>query len=118
MGDRLAPESVIGMGWNTQSDERYAHRFEHATPILTEMRDWLDQALPQVPPKNATGKALYYLNAQWDKLTRYLEDGRLEIDNNLCENAIRPFVIGRKAWLFSDSVAGVNVVVNRFRTHC
>lgn len=96
------------------SDERYAHRFEHATPILTEMRDWLDQVLPQVPPKNATGKALYYLNAQWDKLTRYLEDGRLEIDNNLCENAIRPFVIGRKAWLFSDSVAGVKASANLY----
>ena len=96
------------------SDERYAHRFEHATPIINEMREWLDQALPQVPPKNATGKALTYLNGQWDKLTRYLEDGRLEIDNNRCENAIRPFVIGRKAWLFSDSVAGVKASANLY----
>ena len=95
-------------------DERHAHRLEHATPIITEMRDWLDQALPQVPPKNATGKALYYLNAQWDKLTRYLDDGRLEIDNNLCENAVRPFVIGRKNWLFSDSVAGVKASANLY----
>ena len=76
-------------------DERYRHRLEHATPNINNLREWLDQALPQVPPKNATGKALYYLNSQWDKLTRYLEDGRLEIDNNRCENAIRPFVIGR-----------------------
>ena len=95
-------------------DERHTYRLEHATPILTEMRDWLDGALPQVPPKNATGKALYYLNAQWDKLTRYLDDGRLEIDNNLCENAIRPFVVGRKAWLFSQSVAGVKASANLY----
>jgi transposase len=95
-------------------DERYVHRLEHATPIFTEMRDWLDQSLPQVPPKNATGKALTYLNAQWDKLTRYLDDGRLEIDNNRCENAIRPFVMGRKAWLFSDSVAGVKASANLY----
>ena len=96
------------------SDERHAYRLGHATPILTEMRDWLDGALPQVPPKNATGKALHYLNAQWDKLTRYLDDGRLEIDNNLCENAIRPFVVGRKAWLFSQSVAGVKASANLY----
>ena len=75
-------------------DERHAYRLEHATPIITEMREWLDQSLPQVPPKNATGKALHYLDQQWDKLTRYLDDGRLAIDNNLCENAIRPFVMG------------------------
>jgi transposase len=96
------------------SDERHTYRLEHGTPIFTEMRDWLDTALPQVPPKNATGKALHYLNAQWDKLTRYLEDGRLEIDNNLCENAIRPFVVGRKAWLFSQSVAGVKASANLY----
>mgnify|MGYP002641079523 CR=1 FL=1 len=96
------------------ADERHAYRLGHATPIFTEMREWLDTALPQVPPKNATGKALHYLNAQWDKLTRYLEDGRLEIDNNLCENAIRPFVVGRKAWLFSQSVAGVKASANLY----
>lgn len=95
-------------------EARHAYRLEHATPIITVMRAWLDQSLAQVPPKNATGKALYYLHAQWDKLTRYLEDGRLEIDNNLCENAIRPFVVGRKAWLFSDSVAGVNASANLY----
>ena len=67
-----------------------------------------------MPPKNATGTALHYLYAQWDKLTRYLEDGRLEIDNNLCENAVRPFVMGRKNWLFSDSVAGVTSSANLY----
>ncbi|VAW89755.1 Mobile element protein [hydrothermal vent metagenome] len=56
---------------------------------------------------SATGKALRYLNSEWGKLIRYLDDGRLEIDNNGAENAIRPFVVGRKNWLFSTSVKGV-----------
>ena len=62
----------------------------------------------------AAGKALNYLNNEWSKLTGYLEDGRLEIDNNLAENAIRPFVIGRKNWLFSDSLAGVKASANLY----
>ncbi len=60
-----------------------------------------------MPPATATGKALHYLHHEWPKLVRYLDDGRLEIDNNRAENAIRPFVTGRKNWLFSDSVRGV-----------
>ena len=95
-------------------EKRYRLRLEQAQPIFDEMRTWLEMTLPQVPPKNATGKALHYLHSQWDKLTRYLDDGRLEIDNNLCENAIRPFVVGRKNWLFSDSVAGVNASANLY----
>ena len=55
-----------------------------------------------------------YLNNEWDKLVRYLDDGRLAIDNNLAENAIRPFVIGRKNWLFSASVAGVKSSANLY----
>ena len=61
---------------------------------------------PEVPPTSLTGKALYYLNNQWDKLVRYCEDGRLDIDNNATERTIRPFVIGRRNWLFSDTVEG------------
>ena len=61
-----------------------------------------------------TGKALSYLNNEWDKLICYLQDGRLEIDNNGAENAIRPFVIGRKNWLFSTSVKGVKASANLY----
>ena len=85
-----------------------------ARPILDEMRNWLDQALPQVPPTSATGKALHYLHNEWPRLIRYLDDGRLEIDNNAAENAIRPFVIGRKNWLFSNSVRGVKASANLY----
>jgi len=94
--------------------DRHAHRQRHARPILNELRSWLDEALPQVPPTSATGKALNYLHNEWDKLVRYLEDGRLEIDNNGAENAIRPFVLGRKNWLFSDSVKGVKGSANLY----
>ena len=94
--------------------ERFDHRQQHAKPILERLRSWLDDSLPQVLPGSTAGKALKYLHNEWDKLTRYLDDGRLEIDNNLAENAIRPFVIGRKNWLFSASVAGVNASANLY----
>ena len=99
---KLAPET------------RYEQRQRRAKPVLEELRTWLDQSLPQVPPTSATGKALHYLHKQWPKLVRYLDDGRLEIDNNLAENAIRPFVLGRKNWLFSDSVKGVKASANLY----
>jgi len=99
---------------NLAPEKRHAHRQRHARPILDAMRAWLDQSLPQVPPTSATGKALHYLHHEWPRLIRYLDDGRLEIDNNLAENAIRPFVVGRKNWLFSDSVMGVKASANLY----
>jgi len=95
-------------------EDRYGHRQRHARPILDALRAWLDDALPQVPPTSATGKALNYLHNEWYKLIRYLDDGRLEIDNNGAENAIRPFVVGRKNWLFSHSVKGVKASANLY----
>jgi transposase len=95
-------------------EDRYAHRERHARPVLDELRSWLDETLLQVPPTSATGKALNYLNNEWGKLIRYLDDGRLEIDNNGAENAIRPFVVGRKNWLFSASVKGVKASANLY----
>ena len=95
-------------------EARYDHRQRHACTIFDELRSWLDEALPQVPPTCATGKALNYLHNEWDKLIRYLDDGRLEIDNNGAENAIRPFVVGRKNWLFSVSVKGVKASANLY----
>ncbi len=62
-----------------------------------QLRQWLDKSLPQVPPKTLLSKALHYLHNQWDKLIRYCDEGYLRMDNNLAENAIRPFVVGRKA---------------------
>jgi transposase len=67
-----------------------------------------------VLPGSLLGKALHYLTAQWPKLARFVDDGRYPIDNNACENAIRPFVIGRRNWLFADTVAGANASANLY----
>ena len=94
--------------------ERYTRRQKHSKPILGQIRKWLNDALPQVAPSSATGQALSYLHNEWAMLIRYLDDGRLEIDNNGAENAIRPFVLGRKNWLFSASVKGVKASANLY----
>jgi len=91
-----------------QDEARWRARQESSLPILAELREWLDKTRPAVVPGSALGKALSYMNDYWNKLIRYVERGDLPIDNNRCENAIRPFVVGRKAWLFSDTPAGAN----------
>ena len=60
----------------------------------------------KVPPKSPTGRAFMYLKNEWPYLSRFAEDGFVMIDNNFIENKIRPFAVGRKRWLFSDSVDG------------
>lgn len=81
-------------------------RNEKARPILEDFRGWLDGKAHHVAPKGLLGKAIRYALNEWAKLLVYLEDGRIPIDNNLVENAIRPFVVGRKNWLFSGSPDG------------
>jgi hypothetical protein len=87
---------------------RYQTRQRESVPLLKKFRAWLDEALTHVVPKGVLGEALQYLDKYWPKLIRYCEDGQLPIDNNRIENNIRPFVIGRKAWLFSDTPAGAH----------
>lgn len=89
-------------------DEKRKVRQARAGPILKKFRAWLDKSLDQVPPKTVLGKALRYADSEWDRLVRYLDDGELPIDNNRCENTIRPFVMGRKNWLFSNSQEGAH----------
>lgn len=89
-------------------------RQTQAAPILEKLRKWLDLNMPKTPPKSILGKAMHYLNHQWPHLARYLEDGRYPIDNNPAENAIRPFVIGRKNWLFSASQKGADASANLY----
>jgi transposase len=83
-------------------------RQEQARPILDEFRAWLEKRLVETPPKGLLGQAISYTLNQWHRLIRYLDDGRLRPDNNLAENAIRPFVVGRKNWLFSGHPRGAN----------
>jgi hypothetical protein len=67
---------------------------------------WLKYQGPKVLPKSAFGQAISYCRNQWDKLETFLEDGRLDLDNNRAERSIKPFVIGRKNWLFSNTPRG------------
>ncbi|MFS1525846.1 IS66 family transposase [Microbulbifer sp. 2304DJ12-6] len=90
-------------GQRLTADERYRLRQKESLPVLAKIHNWLEKTLPKALPKTALGKALGYLHKNWKKLLVYTEDGRLNIDNNIAENAIRPFVIGRKNWLFSDT---------------
>jgi hypothetical protein len=78
------------------------------------LRKWLDKTRPRTAPTTPLGKAMGYLDKQWPRLIRYLEDGSYPIDNNRAENAIRPFVIGRKNYLFSQSVRGVRANANLY----
>ena len=87
-------------------EQRKHLRDERARPVWNELRSWLDAKRGHAPPQMLVGKAMTYLDNQWPLLIRALDDGRLEVDNNRCENALRPFVLGRKAWLFSDTPAG------------
>jgi len=73
----------------------YQLRQEKAKPLLDEFKNWLEAKQPLTPPQGLLGKAIAYTLGNWDKLIRYLQDGHLRPDNNLVENAIRPFVLGR-----------------------
>lgn len=95
-------------------DERYQQRQAVAIPIIEKLQQWLEKSLPQVLPSSAIGKALTYLKNQWVRLIRYVDDGHYPIDNNPAENAIRPFTIGRKNWLFANSQAGANASANLY----
>ena len=96
------------------AQELHQLRQRDSVPVLAQIESLLVSHLHGVLPASLLGKALYYLSGQWSKLTRYVEDGRYPIDNNPCENAIRPFVVGRRNWLFSDTVAGANASANLY----
>ena len=87
-------------------EQRFAGRQEQSLPVLAQLKSWLEKTQPQVASQSALGKALSYLASNWSRLERYVEAGFLPIDNNTAERAIKPFVIGRKAWLFSDTPKG------------
>ena len=87
-------------------DERYRYRQLHAKPLMYDLHIWLDQTLRLCSKGSALGKAINYARKQWDSLTLYLNDGRVEIDNNAAERAIRPLALGRKNHLFAGSEDG------------
>jgi transposase len=92
---------------STFSDaERRAVRQEKAVPLLESLHAWASGLQQQTLPSGKLGEAFTYLLRQWPKLIRYAEDGQVAIDTNLAENAIRPFALGRRNWLFADTVSG------------
>ena len=95
-------------------DARHRLRQDKSQSVIDKLHAWLIKTLPRVAPKTKLGEALQYLHNQWPALVRYLDDGRYPIDNNAIENAIRPFAIGRKNWLFSKSPAGARASANLY----
>lgn len=85
-------------------EERYMQRLERSKPVMDALLAWV--STNKAAPKSALGKALHYLEEQWPYLIRVLEDGRLELSNNLAERSIKPFVIGRKNFLFANTPRG------------
>jgi hypothetical protein len=86
--------------------ERAAARRERANPILEELRAFLDVTLAKISGKSDFAKAIRYATSRWTALTRYVDDGRLEMSNNAAERAIRPLTLGRKNYLFAGSDEG------------
>ena len=95
--ERICKES------NLNFEELKVVRCKKAAPILKDLGQWMQQQYIQVLPKSAIGKALAYSIERWDKLSLYITDGQLKIDNNPVENSIRPVAIGRKNYLFAGS---------------
>ena len=87
-------------------EERYKKRLEQEKPVLDALLSWANEMQVKTAPKSAMGRAIHYLLEQWPYLTRYLEDGRLELSNNRAERSIKPFVMGRKNWLFANTPGG------------
>jgi len=81
-------------------------RKEKALPVLEDFKNWMDKRFPLTPPKGLLGKAFDYALSNWPRLVRYLEDIHLTPDNNIVENDIRPFALGRKNWLFAGHPNG------------
>jgi transposase len=99
---------------NSDAATRHHNRQERSLPIMTKLHTQLRKYQQQVPPKTAVGRAVNYALDYWPELNRYVENGDWPIDNNPAENAIRPFVIGRKAWLFSNSQRGATGSANLY----
>jgi hypothetical protein len=87
-------------------DQKTEQRQRLAEPVLDDLKTWLQANASRVPKDSLTAKAITYTLNQWDLLIGYLGDGRLNISNALAENAIRPFAVGRRNWLFADTSRG------------
>ena len=102
------------------AEERYKIRQNKSIPVLNEMKIKLESSKDTIPPKSKLGEAVNYTLNQWNKLINYTLDGRLANNNNIMEREIKPFAVGRKNWLFSNSVQGAicSAIFFSFRATC
>jgi transposase len=108
-----AIERAVRAGELSASEiERF--RTQRAEPVLEEFKAWLETRKDRTPPKGLLGAAINYALSRWAKLVRYLENAHITPDNNAAENAIRPFVVGRKNWLFAGSPNGANAAATLY----
>ena len=123
--DQLAAQfiALIGRLYHVEAQARrdgvdeqalLSRRQQHSKSVLDQIKELALRHQHGVLPGSLLGKALHYVTAQWSKLERYVDDGRYPIDNNDCENAIRPFVVGRRNWLFADTQAGADASANLY----
>lgn len=93
---------------NKGFDEKHTYqlRQERSKPIVEKLEIWLRENVIKIPPRSLLGKSFNYTLSQWPRLIKFLDNGLVRMDNNLIENAIRPFVIGRKNWLFNVTPEG------------
>ena len=112
--ERMADEQ------NLSYEERYKKRNELARPILLSFEKWMEKTYPTVLPKNRMGEAISYSYSLWPRMKNYLKDGRIKIDNNLAENAIRPIALSRKNFMFcgNHEAAQNTAVICSLLTSC
>ena len=99
-------DRIKGLYWEKDGFILLYKRLEQAKPVLDALLSWANEVQARTAPKSALGKAVHYLREQWPHLTRYLEDSRLDLSNNRAESSIKPFVMGRKNWLFANTPGG------------
>lgn len=95
-------------------DERHPVRATRARPLLQSLHEWFEASLAKLSRKSDTTAAIRYALGLWPALTRYCDDGRLEIDNNAAERALRAVAIGRKNYMFAGSDAGGERAANLY----
>jgi len=97
-----------------KADDFVRKRKERVKPLLDGYKRWLEKKEPEIPPESLIGKAIRYSLSNWKKLIRYLEAWYITPDNNGVENAVRPFVLGRKNWLFANTPRGACASANLY----
>jgi transposase len=95
-------------------EQRVEIRQQRSAPIMQDFHAWIEALAPKVLPESRIGKAVYYTLGQWQKLCVFLTHGEAPMTNNRVENAIRPFALGRKGWLFADTIKGATASANLY----